>query len=59
MSIGALVQLGYGARWELDAQEIITPDYDEEVFNQALTKIRGMTEDSPEEFIPAMSALTL
>ncbi len=55
VSIGALA--AWLRKGELDAQEIFTADYDEEVFNRALTKIRGMTEDSPEEFIPTMSAL--
>ena len=54
-SLGALaVWLRMG---ELDAQEVSTADYDEEVFSEALAKIRRMTEQPPEEFIPAMSAL--
>ena len=54
-SLGALaVWLRMG---ELDAQEMSTADYDEEVFTEALAKIRRMTGQPPEEFIPAMSAL--
>ena len=55
------VSLGALAVWlrkgELDAQEVSTADYDEEVFSAALAKIRRMTGQSPEEFIPAMSDL--
>ena len=55
ISFGALaVWLRKG---ELDAQEVSTADYDEEVFNEALSQIRGMTSWAPGEFIPAMSAL--
>ena len=55
------VSLGALAVWlrkgELDAQEIDTADYDEQVFREALAQIRTMTEQLPEEFIPAMSDL--
>ncbi len=42
---------------ELDVQNIHTDDYDAEAFSTALTAIRGMTEHSPREFIPAMTTL--
>ena len=42
---------------ELDAQEVATADYDENVFREALSQIRRMTSQPPREFIPAMSAL--
>ena len=55
------ISLGALAVWlrkgELDAQEVSTAHYDEITFNQALMRIRGMTEQSPEVFIPAMKAL--
>ena len=55
------VSLGALAVWlrkgELDAQEVSTADYDEEAFTEVLSRIREMTSQSPEEFIPAMSAL--
>ncbi len=55
------VSLGALAVWlrkgELDAQEISAADYDEEVFSDALDQIRGMTNQSPKEFIPAISSL--
>ena len=42
---------------ELDAQEIRTADYDAQAFRAALAAIRGMTEQLPAEFIPAMTEL--
>lgn len=42
---------------ELDAQAISTADYDERSFRDALSRIRGMTRTSPQEFLPAMSSL--
>ena len=55
------ISLGALAVWlrkgELDAQEVSTADYDEEMFNGALSRIRGMTSRAPSEFIPEMSAL--
>ena len=55
------VSLGALAAWlrkgELDAQEVSTADYDEGAFTEALNRIRAMTTQSPDEFIPAMSAL--
>ena len=42
---------------ELDAQEIPTADYDAAAFRAALAAIRGMTEQPPGEFIPAMTKL--
>ena len=42
---------------ELDAQEVPTADYDENVFSEALSQIRRMTFQSPREFISAMSTL--
>ena len=55
------VSMGALAAWlrkgELDAQETPTADYDEAAFRRALVTIRGMTEDPPEEFAPAMKAL--
>ena len=55
------ISLGALAVWlrkgEIDAQGIATADYDEEAFSGALARIRRMTEQSPKEFIPAISAL--
>ena len=55
------VSMGALAAWlrkgELKAQEVRTGDYDEETFCKALVTIRGMTEDPPEEFDPAMRDL--
>ena len=55
------VSLGALAVWlrkgELDAQEVFTADYDEDTFKKALFRIKGMTSQSPSEFIPAMSDL--
>ena len=51
VSIGALT--AWLRKGELDAQEISTNAYDAEAFSRALTKIKGMTEDPPEEFVPA------
>ena len=55
------ISLGALAVWlrkgELDAQEISTADYNETAFSEALQQIRGMTNQSPEEFVPAMSSL--
>ena len=42
---------------EMDAGMVQTEDYNEEVFTEALFQIRGMTESSPEEFLPEMSRL--
>ena len=55
VSIGALT--AWLRKGELDAQEISTAPYDRGAFRVALTKIRGMTGDSPENFVPAMEAL--
>ena len=55
VSLGALsVWLRKG---ELDAQQVSTADYDEDVFTEALSRIRRMTTQPPAEFIPAMSEL--
>ena len=55
------VSLGALAVWlrkgELDAQEMDTAAYDEQVFRETLAQIRRMTEQPPEKFIPAMSDL--
>ena len=55
------VSMGALAAWlrkgELEAQEVATADYDEVAFRRALVTIRGMTEDPPEKFEPAMRAL--
>ena len=55
------VSLGALAVWlrkgELDAQGVSTADYDEETFTKALSQIRAMTSQAPDEFIPAMQAL--
>lgn len=42
---------------ELDAQEVSTLDYDEQRFGEALKEIRTMTQQPPEEFVPAMTSL--
>ncbi len=42
---------------ELDAQKMDTADYNEEMFRNALITIRGMTEQPPQEFVPAMQTL--
>ncbi len=55
VSIGALT--AWLRKGELDAQEISTNAYDAEAFSRALTKIKGMTEDPREEFVPAMKVL--
>ena len=52
VSSGALA--AWLRRGEIEAQQIETADYDPELFRSALIKIRGMTEQSPEEFGPAM-----
>ena len=55
------VSLGALAVWlrkgELDAQEVSTADYDEDVFAEALSRMRRMTTQPPAEFIPAMLEL--
>jgi addiction module HigA family antidote len=55
------VSLGSLAAWlrkgELDAQRVFTDDYDEDAFTEALSRIRAMTTQPPDDFIPAMSAL--
>ena len=55
------VSAGALAAWlrkgEIEAQEIDTSDYDPETFIGALTEIRGMTEQLPEEFGPKMENL--
>ncbi len=55
------VSLGALAVWlrkgEIDAQGVVTADYDEVAFSEALSRIRGMTSQPPGEFIPAISAL--
>ena len=55
------VSLGALAAWlrkgELEAQEVHTADYNVAVFRKALIAIRGMSEDPPEKFTPAMRAL--
>ena len=55
------ISLGALAVWlrkgELDAQEISTADYNEGAFRDALVEIRGMTNQAPQEFEPAMSSL--
>ena len=55
------VSMGALAVWlrkgELEAQEVATADYDEVAFRRALVTIRGMTEDPPEKFDPAMRTL--
>lgn len=55
VSIGALaVWLRKG---ELEAQAIQTADYDAAAFREGLAAIRGMTEQPPQEFLPAMTAI--
>lgn len=55
VSLGALgVWLRKG---ELEAQAIQTADYDAATFREGLTTIRGMTEQPPPEFLPAMQAI--
>ena len=55
------ISLGALAVWlrkgELQAQETPTADYDETAFRRALVTIKGMMEDPPEKFEPAMRAL--
>ena len=55
------ISLGALAVWlrkgELQAQETPTADYDEAAFRRALVTIKGMTEDPPEKFDPAMRTL--
>ena len=55
------VSMGALAAWlrqgELEAQDVQTADYDEDAFCRALYAIRGMTEDPPPRFEPAMKAL--
>ena len=55
ISHGAL--LAWLRRGELKAQEIPTADYDPTAFTAALSTIRGMTQQSPTEFVPAMTKL--
>lgn len=55
ISHGAL--LAWLRRGELEAQEILTADYDPTAFTAALSTIRGMTQQSPTEFVPAMTKL--
>ena len=42
---------------ELDAEKVNTADYDEESFKKALLRIKSMTGDRPEEFVPEMQSL--
>ena len=42
---------------ELEAQEIPTADYDATAFTAALFTIRGMTQQPPADFVPAMTKL--
>lgn len=42
---------------ELDARAIQTVDYNPVAFRTALTTIRGMTEQPPQEFLPAMTEI--
>ena len=42
---------------ELEARERSTADYDADAFRAALGDIRQMTEDPPDKFVPAMTAL--
>ena len=42
---------------ELEARERSTADYDPNIFRAALDDIRQMTEDPPDKFVPAMTAL--
>ena len=55
------VSLGALAAWlrkgELEAQDMTTAEYDEAAFSDALGRIRGMTSQSPEEFLPTMAVL--
>ena len=55
VSAGALAV--WVRKGELEAREIVTADYDAEAFRAALHTIRGMTEQRPEEFLPAMTRL--
>ena len=41
---------------ELEAEAIDTADYDAKAFQAALLEIRGMTNQSPQEFVPEMTA---
>ena len=55
------VSLGALAVWlrkgELEAHKVSTADYDDDAFTEALKRIRAMTTQPPDEFLPAMSAL--
>ena len=55
------VSMGALAAWlrkgELEAQEILAAEYDEAAFRKALIAIRGMTNDPPEKFEPAIRTL--
>ena len=55
------VSLGALAVWlrmgELEAQKVSTAEYNERAFRQALAKIRQITGQSPEVFIPAITSL--
>lgn len=55
------VSLGALAVWlrkgEIDAEKIRTANYDRATFSVALDKIRGMTEQHPQEFLPEMTRI--
>lgn len=54
------ISLGALAVWlrkgELEAEAINTADYDAGAFQAALREIRGMTHQSPQDFVPEMTA---
>lgn len=53
--LGALVV--WLRKGELEADKILTAPYDQQSFRRALTQIRSMTGQSPQEFLPKMSSL--
>lgn len=55
VSLGALVV--WLRKGELEAEQISTAAYDQQSFYKALTQIRGMVKQTPQEFLPKMSSL--
>ena len=55
ISLGALVI--WLRKGELEAEQILTAAYDQQSFCQALTQIRTMTGQLPQEFLPKVSSL--
>lgn len=55
VSLGALVV--WLRKGELEAERISTAAYDQQSFYKALTQIRGVVKQLPQEFLPKMSSL--